>query len=159
MTPRKPLEQRFWAKVDKTDDCWLWTGASWNGYGRIGADYNGVRSIPLLVHRVSYELAYGTIPDGHIVHHECGVRSCVNPDHLTLVSSVKEHGLLHRKQSGPSVPRKADWDIILAEFPVEELDKEMIRKMVADGVSQAAIARKLGISRQRIFQIVLGLRY
>lgn len=24
---------RFWSQVDKSDDCWLWTGQTRNGYG------------------------------------------------------------------------------------------------------------------------------
>ncbi|HEU5089071.1 MAG TPA: hypothetical protein VFT99_16560, partial [Roseiflexaceae bacterium] len=35
--PVRPLAERFWAKVRKTDTCWLWTAATdHNGYGRIG---------------------------------------------------------------------------------------------------------------------------
>lgn len=30
------LGDRFWSKVDKTDGCWLWTGANnGEGYGQI----------------------------------------------------------------------------------------------------------------------------
>jgi len=30
-TSRLPLEQRFWSRVDKTDDCWLWTAGTARG--------------------------------------------------------------------------------------------------------------------------------
>ena len=31
-------EARFWAKVNKTEDCWLWTGARFNtGYARFSS--------------------------------------------------------------------------------------------------------------------------
>ena len=75
------LLRRFWAKVDKSGDCWSWTGAKINwGYGqfRVGKDH-------MLAHRCSYEHATGeTIPDGMMVCHRCDVPACVNPAHLFL---------------------------------------------------------------------------
>lgn len=76
-------EVRFWAKVDKTDSCWLWT-ASVNqlGYGRFRVD-NTTR---VTAHRYAYETLVGPIPDGQELDHLCRVRSCVNPAHLEPVS-------------------------------------------------------------------------
>lgn len=77
------LSERFWAKVDKTDTCWLWTGATArNGYGQVGID-GRTRS----AHRVSYEALVGPIPDGLVIDHLCRVRHCVNPDHMEPVTS------------------------------------------------------------------------
>lgn len=91
--PRKPLAERFWAKVDKTSSphgCWLWTGASNKaGYGHIGA---GGKLAPVLrAHVVSWEMVNGPVTPGHEVCHTCDVfypkgdttyRACVRPDHL-----------------------------------------------------------------------------
>lgn len=58
--------------------CWLWEGATYqNGYGWIKSFGNVVS-----VHRLSYELHKGPIPDGMHILHSCDVRRCINPDHL-----------------------------------------------------------------------------
>ena len=74
--------KRFLAKVDKTDECWLWTGYKQpNGYGtfRLGGKMR-------YAHRVSYEHYVGPIPEGAETDHLCKVRHCVNPDHLDPVT-------------------------------------------------------------------------
>lgn len=76
----RPIEERFWAKVNKTDTCWLWTGAVRRfGYGVINSGRKSEAA-----HRVSWTLHYGPIPDGMCVLHQCDVPACVNPDHLFL---------------------------------------------------------------------------
>ena len=72
---------RFWAKVQKTDTCWLWTAAiNPKGYGQFK------HGNMVYAHRFSYEQAKGPIPKGLQIDHLCRVRHCVNPDHLEAVS-------------------------------------------------------------------------
>lgn len=76
-------EERFWDKVEKTDDCWNWTGAIiWNGYGQIKwgdkVQY---------AHRVSYLMHIGEIEKGLTIDHLCRNRRCVNPIHLEAVTN------------------------------------------------------------------------
>jgi hypothetical protein len=72
---------RFWAKVNKTDGCWLWTAYvnRQNGYGMMQWD-GKLR----LAHRISYALAFGPVPEGKWVLHHCDTPACVNPAHLFL---------------------------------------------------------------------------
>ena len=74
-------EQRFWAKVDKTDTCWLWTGKLLKKYSQFW--YEGKVTSG---HRASYRMFKGDIPEGLHIDHLCKVCHCVNPDHLEAVT-------------------------------------------------------------------------
>lgn len=99
---RPTLVERFWRDLDTSggpDACWLWTGnIEWSGYGSIYV--HGGRPRLRKVHRFSYELAYGPIPDGLEIDHTCHTkecptpgngdshRRCCNPTHLEAVDRV-----------------------------------------------------------------------
>lgn len=76
-------QERFWAKVAKSDGCWTWKGARVNatGYGVFRLNARNQVS-----HRVAFAWANGSIPDGYEVDHTCFNRSCVNPEHLRLLT-------------------------------------------------------------------------
>lgn len=86
LPPKATPEELFWARVEKTSTCWLWSGhVATNGYGRV--KFNGI-SQP--AHRVAYELTKGAVPEGleldHVKALGCESRACVNPAHLEPVT-------------------------------------------------------------------------
>lgn len=83
--PRRPsLTERFWAKVEPGDSCWLWAAAkNVHGYGvfRVADGRNQ------LAHRFAYEQVVGPIADGMFLDHLCRNPACVNPSHLEQVTN------------------------------------------------------------------------
>lgn len=76
----------FWGRLRKNVEigpsCWNWKGYIQKGYGHLS-----IRGRSYRVHRFIYELLCGPIPKGLILDHLCRNRSCVNPDHLRIVTN------------------------------------------------------------------------
>lgn len=80
--------ERFDAKwvPEANTGCWLWTASlNWAGYGQLREREGGKPKIRA-AHRVAWTLYRGPIPEGMFIDHLCRVRSCVNPDHLRVVT-------------------------------------------------------------------------
>jgi hypothetical protein len=98
-------ERRFRAQVALPDSngCMRWLGyVRKDGYASF---YLAGKQV--LIHRVSYVLAYGPIPEGldvdHVKAKGCRYRDCSAPDHLEAVTPQENH---RRGEAGVNMRRK-----------------------------------------------------
>jgi hypothetical protein len=145
MRTMRTTTERFWAKVDKSGDCWLWIGANSAGYGRFNVPG---RVSPYGAHRLSYEMAYGPIPPGLDVCHTCDNPPCVNPAHLVVgtrrfnMQDAARKGRINREPRYGSANNVAK----LNEAQVTE-----IRRIYAAGeMGQVALGARFGVSHTAI---------
>lgn len=121
-------KRRFWDKVEKRPNgCWKWTGST--KANRCGVRYGEVwiRRHVYLVHRVSWRIFHGQIPEGMVVDHRCHNTLCVNPGHLHVVTQMQNMenivGQYHRKNRKNDVPRSGfrgvSWDKKYAKWKVK----------------------------------------
>jgi hypothetical protein len=74
--------RRFRDRIDRTGDCWLWTGQVNNqGYGRLDV-YRQNRRYRILAHRLAFFLETGEDIDGRLIRHSCDTPRCCRGDHL-----------------------------------------------------------------------------
>jgi len=155
---KRPIPERFWEKVQKTENCWLWTAfRNRNGYGVFGLEHrkHGDRAKLILAPRMSWTLTNGPIPDGQYVLHNCDNPACVRPDHLRLGSlSENSQDMWDKGRAGDRTSygedngnsRLTDEQVkmIRASYPVLPIS----RLAVLCGVSESQI-RNIVKGRQR----------
>ena len=150
---RTPTGPRFWPMVDKSGPlildtpCWMWTGAAIRtGYGRVFHNGRVVythRVVLVLTGRLS-ELP----PSTSLVCHRCDNPPCVNPDHLYIGTSKQNtRDCIKKNRFRPSgAPLNISQE--RARQILEEYDS------VAGDVFKIALARKYGVSRRMVAQII-----
>jgi hypothetical protein len=145
---------RFWAKVRRTDGCWLWTGATFrrNGYGSfsVARGLSRGQQPPRYAHRFAWELTNGPIPAGQHCLHVCDTPPCCNPSHLFLgthrnnMEDAARKGRLH--VSRPKRQRVSDEDVA------------KIGPLRAYGMTLQGIADIIGATKTFVSLVLRGKR-
>lgn len=146
---RLPPEEgraKFLTRVRKTATCWWWEGPfnKKTGYGQVyyppGQNY---------VHRASYMLFKGPIPDDKVIMHICDQRKCCNPDHLAV--GTRQDNMQDRDHKGRHRPPSSHVRLS------EALRKEIAAAYQPRVVTQIMLAQQYGISEQTVANIIAEL--
>ena len=97
-------EQRFLARIEPLvwSDCIVWMGHinANSGHGRMRID-GEMR----MAHQYAWTRVHGAIPEGKVVDHICHVPSCVNVEHLRLVTPQQNQWNRKGSNTGRTLPR------------------------------------------------------
>ena len=137
-------QQRFEAKVVKTDGCWEWRAGTRGGYGRLRVDGRKQTAS-----RVAYALYKGPISQGLKVCHSCDNPKCVRPDHLFLGTQRQNVDDMIAKRRHIDGKRRG------AENGNAKLTPEQVIAIRSDARSQSAIAASYGIGQAAVSKIKL----
>ena len=142
--PAVPIEQSFWSKVQKGDECWLWTGSvNYAGYGQLRSEWRA--------HRYSWELHNGAVPSGMLVCHRCDNRRCVNPAHLFLGTHKQNMADMTTKSRQAAGVRHGSSKLSAADADLIRLASDTL-----PGVTQREIAKAFGVRQSTVWRIVRG---
>jgi len=143
---------RFNAKVDRSggdNACWNWTGSRCGLRGEYGkTTYN---QKPENAHRVAWILAYGPIPEGMNVLHNCPNGDnplCCNPAHLWL--GTQHDNMMDKAAKGRSNVRRGE------RHSKVKLTADIVRAIrddIALGRSHRSIAAQYGVSQPLVTNI------
>lgn len=132
---------KFNSKINKTADCWFWTGGSSGGYGIF---YTHGRSHK--AYRISYLIHKGTIAEGLLVRHLCHNKICINPGHLETGS--------HQDNQKDSM-KNGGWSPSNSQYRLTFKQVQEIRELWATGLYiQKEIASKYEVSHWTVNGIV-----
>jgi hypothetical protein len=151
-TPRRnrTIEQRFWEKVKKTDDCWEWLGArSGANGGRYGSFRMGEKTIQ--THRLSWELTNGKIPKEICVLHHCDNVICVNPAHLFL--GTQKDNSMDMIKKGRSADKTGE-NAGMAKLTWRKVQR-IRRLMGMGGITQVEMGKYYGVKHSTVSNILL----
>lgn len=130
----KRLDERY--KVENRGyitPCHMWTGyIHESGYGMLPHKLNGTN----YAHRWRYEAVHGKQPSfpEHQLHHECEQKSCINPQHLALLSVTT-----HRRTYNTTLTHDDAQEIRLLYATGDYMQKDLAQMFAVDRVTVTRI--------------------
>lgn len=141
------LKKRFWKKVKKTKECWLWTGGGTTNRWRIKRGMIVFDKKGYLTNRLSWNIHFGKIDGVKLVLHKCDRPLCVRPNHLFLGN----HGdnMRDMKKKGRAAKGEDGGRSILKLAQVLQ-----IPKLINNDFTWQEIANKFGVAKCTIGAII-----
>lgn len=135
---------RFWEKVDKRGDCWLWMyNCDTSGYGQFRLNRRLWKA-----HILSFLVAGGILLPGQLVLHECDVPRCVKPEHL--FPGTHRDNARDRDSKGRGI---LPYQIGASARKVDEHLTELLKAEYATGqYSQRSLAEKHSLTQGTIWK-------
>lgn len=141
---------KFWSRIEREGDCWLWTGPTVNtGYGTVSRYRRHI-----LAHRFAYELTHGPIPEGMKVCHTCDHIRCINPAHLFTGTQKDNVDDMIAKGRAAGWAKDHPRGSAHGRAKINEDQVREIRVQRARGIPRATVAATFGISMVSVDKIV-----
>lgn len=144
-TTRSSLLAKLDSTIDKSGDCWLWTGGKdSDGYAIVRSGLSSRR-----VSRVIWMLAHGPLENGIIVCHHCDNPACCRLEHLfcgTHGDNARDRKAKGRNNSQRGTDR---YNAVLTPEKVRR-----IRELRQAGEELQAIADRMGVNKTSIWAVV-----
>ncbi len=161
----KPIEERFWSKVNKTesiDDCWEWNASGrGKGYGSIKYDGKIIDA-----HRLSWMMTNNKfdLTKDDFICHKCDNPPCVNPNHLFLGNhSVNMKDAYDKGRTHPELNLTEEFRFKLGCKPANSALVESqileIKQLLLNGEKVGKIAKLFNISRYKVSDIKRNRSY
>ncbi len=134
---------RFWSKVDKSGECWEWTGSKLRqGYGNFKVTGEAYLAQTFVLYQEQKRPMY-------FMCHSCDNPSCVNPRHLWLGSNsdnMSDRVSKNRQVRGEAVSGS-------------RLTEKIVREILESDESDKVICERLQIDPRRVSDIRLGKKW
>jgi HNH endonuclease len=143
-------------KVDEATGCWVWQKRAKHSFGYGYIKLSNPRRQEH-VHRVSYRLWKGPIPDGLYVLHSCDNPPCINPAHLKLgthqdnMDDMVARARTRRGSDNPNVANPVRGE----KIGQSKLTDDAVRLIRAGMPTKEAMAR-FGISKATVSKARTG---
>lgn len=138
-TDKETIRRRLRVKTRSEGDCEVWVGHTKEGYGQITIDGMKKR-----VHRLTWEIERGPIPEGMGVLHTCDNRACRKLSHLFLGDAVSNNLDRDAKGRGSAGRRERHGHAKLTEAEVAAIKQDPAKAAIlafTHGVSVETIRR------------------
>lgn len=139
--------ERFWGKVDKSGECWLWTASRTHNESSGPYGCFSIKGRSERAHRIALALSGVEVVNESLVLHSCDTPLCCRPAHLSIGTStdnMRQCAARGRHAGGGG--RRLNLESV----------KAMKRLYLNEGHSTSELARRFDVARKTITRALTG---